>query len=93
MPRKSNGSNKINLPSPSTKRWVKSRKQAVLQAIDAGIITQDEACKTYQLSEEELQSWRHLTEHFGAEALRTTHLRRYRSLDMQGRESSFTENI
>src|SRR5215472_11492303 len=42
------------LPPPTTKRWVARRKAAVVAAVLAGVITVEEACRRYQLSEEEL---------------------------------------
>ena len=87
MSKKSRKNNKIDLPAPNTQRWVKSRKLAVLNAIDRGALTEQEACKTYNLSEEELTSWRRLSKNHGPEALRTTHLKRYRNIDL--RDQSF----
>lgn len=69
---------KIPLPPRDTRRWVKSRKMAVIQAIEAGYLSDDEACARYELSIEELSSWKRLARRYGAEALRTTHLKEYR---------------
>ena len=41
------------LPPPNTKRWVIRRKAAVVAAVRVGEITVEEACRRYQLSEEE----------------------------------------
>lgn len=78
----------IDLPPPDTVRWVKSRKKAILDAIDREQITLQEACARYDLSEEEVQSWRHMTKIHGPDALKTTHLNRYRAKDL--RTQSFT---
>ena len=43
----------IGLPPPNTKRWVARRKAAVVEAVSSGVITLEEACRRYQLSEEE----------------------------------------
>lgn len=75
-----------SLPPPDTKRWVKSRKVAVIQAIETGFLTIQEACQRYGLSEEELHSWRHLLTTYGPEALRTTHLKRYRAQGQKDQE-------
>jgi len=48
---------KADLPPPDTKRWVVSRKAAVLSAVRTGAITVDEACTRYELSKEELLAW------------------------------------
>ena len=45
------------LPPPNTKRWVIRRKAAVVAAVRAGEITVEEACRRYQLSEEEFFAW------------------------------------
>ena len=66
------------LPPSNTKRWVRSRKLAVIRAIDAGALTEDDACKRYDLSLEELSSWRFMLQEFGPDALKTTHLKQYR---------------
>ena len=45
---------RADLPAATTRRWVASRKAAVVQAVDAGLITTQEAVATWSLSEEEL---------------------------------------
>ena len=45
------------LPSCDTKRWVASRKAAVVIAVREGVISRGKACDWYQLSSEELASW------------------------------------
>lgn len=76
-------SNKIaNLPPVNTKRWVKSRKLAVVQAIADGVLSEQAALDRYGLSVEELNSWKHLLECYGPDALRTTHLKEYRNKDI-----------
>jgi len=69
----------IALPSADTKRWVKSRKLAVVEAIERDLLTEDEALKRYGISAEELESWGRLVRSFGPDALRATHINRYRS--------------
>lgn len=69
---------KIPLPPRDTRRWVKSRKLAVIQAIQEGDLTDESACQRYDISQEELESWKRLTQRYGPEALRTTHLKEYR---------------
>ena len=72
-----------DLPPANTTRWVKSRKQAVIDAIKNGAISEDDACERYNLSTEELLSWRRMIERHGPDALRTTHLKRYREDDLE----------
>jgi transposase-like protein len=66
------------LPHPSTKRWVVRRKAAVVAAVRSGGITVEEACRVYQLSEEEFRSWDRAFELHGLAGLRATRIQRYR---------------
>lgn len=68
------------LPHPNTKRWVARRKAAVVAAVRTGGITIDEACRVYQLSEEELLSWERGFELYGLAGLRATRIQRDRLL-------------
>ena len=67
-----------DLPSVETIRWVASRKARVVLAVSAGLITKGEACKLYNLSEEELDSWRFAIKSHGISALKVTKLKKYR---------------
>ena len=66
------------LPPPNTERWVKSRKLAVIKAIETGTLSDTQACERYSLSQEELDSWKRALNRHGPGALRTTHINRYR---------------
>jgi hypothetical protein len=66
------------LPPPETTRWVIRRKAAVVAAVRAGEITLEEACRRYQLSEEEFLSWQRAFEAYGLPGLRATRVKRYR---------------
>lgn len=68
-----------DLPSPDTRRWVARRKAAVVAAVTGGMLTPEEACDRWDLSEEELDSWCSATARHGVNALRTTALQRYRA--------------
>lgn len=67
------------LPPVDTKRWVASRKAAVVAAVRHGLLTEAEACARYGLSPEELESWRQALDEHGVGALRTTRIQLYRS--------------
>ena len=67
------------LPPPNTKRWVIRRKAAVVAAVRAGEITVEEACRRYQLSEEEFLAWQRAFEAHGLTGLRATRLQGYRN--------------
>lgn len=71
----------IALPAPGTQRWVVRRKAAIVEAVKAGQLTAEEACRTYSLSAEEFQSWQRLIERHGTRGLRTTRLKEYRAKD------------
>jgi transposase-like protein len=68
-----------SLPPPSTKRWVVRRKAAVVAAVRSGGITMEEACRYYQLSEEEYLSWDRAFERHGLAGLRATRVQQYRA--------------
>ena len=65
-----------DLPPPNTKRWVARRKAAVVSAE----ITVEEACRRYQLSEEEFLGWQRAFEAYGLRGLRTTRTQHFRRL-------------
>lgn len=67
-----------DLPPSNTQRWVVRRKEQVVQAVQAGRLTREQACHYYHLSDEEYQSWEdHLSQH-GLRGLRVTRLQDYR---------------
>jgi hypothetical protein len=69
---------RADLPAPDTRRWVASRKAAVVRAVLAGLVSRAEAQERWALSEEELDGW--ITAHLahGERALKVTKLQRYR---------------
>jgi Protein of unknown function (DUF1153) len=67
-----------DLPPPGTKRWVIRRKAAVVAGVRAGLLTLEEACRRYTLSEEEFHNWQALIESHGMRGLRVTRLKDYR---------------
>ena len=71
---------RADLPDPSTRRWVASRKAAVVRAIGGGLITPDEAIEMYALSPEELETWQSNVERHGEAALKATSIQRYRQV-------------
>lgn len=70
-----------DLPAPDTKRWVASRKAAVVRAVVGGLISKEEAVKTYSLSPEEFDAWQRAVQDHGEKALKTTRLQVYRQSD------------
>lgn len=71
-------SSEFALPPADTRRWVISRKGQVVKAVEAGILTVEEACNRYDLTPEELAAWRRLVQRHGVRGLRVTQLRQYR---------------
>jgi len=69
---------RADLPDAKTRRWVASRKAAVVRAISFGLLDATEAMELYGLSEEELSAWHAAVEQHGETALKATTLQRYR---------------
>ena len=69
---------RADLPDPKTRRWVASRKAAVVRAVSAGLLSRGSAIDLYALSEEELDEWFSAVETHGEAALKATALQRYR---------------
>lgn len=69
---------RADLPSPSTRRWVASRKAAIVRAVCHGLIERSEACETYGLSEEELDAWTQAVSQHGERALKATAVQQFR---------------
>jgi transposase-like protein len=68
-----------SLPPADTRRWVVRRKAAVVAAVQSGKITIEEACRRYNLSEEEFRAWQRAFEAHGLPGLRATRLQQYRT--------------
>ena len=71
---------RADLPDVRTRRWVASRKAAVVRGVVYGLLSQREALDRYQLSEEEFMEWVRAVSDHGEEALKATLLQRYRQL-------------
>ncbi len=68
----------VELPPADTKRWSPSRKAAVVAAARSGLISREEACARYMMSDEELVAWERDLDQNGVAGLRTTRLQSYR---------------
>ncbi len=66
------------LPPADTFRWVPRRKAQVVCAIHGGLISRQEACDRYGISDAELFSWEKLLDDHGPRALEVTRTQRYR---------------
>lgn len=69
---------RADLPKAGVRRWVASRKAAVVRAVAARLIEREEALALYGLSEEEFAEWENAVKAHGEAALRATALQRYR---------------
>ncbi len=69
---------RADLPPENTRRWVASRKAAVVRGVLYGLLPQNEAMRKYGLSEEEFRSWVAAVADHGEEALKATALKKYR---------------
>ena len=64
---------------PGITRWVTRRKAEVVAAVTGGLLSEEEALRRYDLSEEEFTCWRALYSKHGRKGLRTTRLQQYRA--------------
>jgi hypothetical protein len=62
------------LPPAHTTRWDARRKAQVVAAVEAGILTIEDACTRYWLSLEEFASWQRALSAEGVEGLKAGHL-------------------
>ncbi|PIE07272.1 MAG: hypothetical protein CSA74_07755 [Rhodobacterales bacterium] len=69
---------RADLPPANTRRWVASRKAAVVRGVEHGLMPLAEALRTYALSEEEFMEWKTAVDRHGEAALKATQLQRYR---------------
>ena len=63
-----------SLPPMHTKRWVASRKAAVIAAVRDGRLSLDDACELYALTADELLSWRSAFDYAGQPGLQIRRL-------------------
>ncbi len=67
-----------DLPPANTERWVIRRKAEVVAAVRGGLLTLDDACDRYRLTNEEILTWQKSIDRHGLAGLRTTRLQQYR---------------
>lgn len=72
------GKASLVLPPADTKRWSSRRKAAVVVAMRTGIITREEACERYLISNDELVGWEAAFDRSGIPGLRVTSQCSYR---------------
>ena len=69
-----------DLPNASTRRWVASRKAAVVRGVLYGLITREAALERYNLSDEEFDEWLRAVANHGEAALKATAVQKFRQL-------------
>jgi len=68
-----------DLPDAATRRWVASRKAAVVRGVLYGLISQAAALERYDITAEEFEQWVRAVSLHGEKALKTTALQRFRA--------------
>ena len=66
-----------DLPDATT-RWVASRKAVVVDAVNHGLISRDDAIRRYGLTEEEFDAWTLAVSRYGRNGLKVTQLQKFR---------------
>ncbi len=69
-----------DLPDRNTRRWVASRKAAVVRGVLYGLITEADAEERYGVGRAEFVEWVRAVSEHGEAALRATALQKYRQL-------------
>jgi len=69
-----------DLPPAATRRWVASRKAAVVRGVVYGLISKDDALARYGLSDDEFIEWVRAVSTHGEAALKATMVQKYRQL-------------
>ncbi len=80
-----------DLPPPKIRRWITQRKAQVVNAVQTGRLSLDEACVRYGITIEEFLSWQRLLDEHGLQGLRVTRLQKYR-LSTKGEGMTNTES-
>ena len=63
-----------DLPPPDTRRWVARRKAEVVSAVQAGLLSMEAACRRYNISGEEFETWQAAIRKHGLGGLRVTQI-------------------
>ena len=66
-----------DLPAAGTRRWVASRKAAVVRGVVYGLISKDEALKRYSLSDDEFIEWVRAVSTHGEGGLKAKMVQKY----------------
>lgn len=69
-----------SLPPSDTVRWVPKRKASLVRALQAGLLSIDEACARYSLSIDELLVWQQELARDGQGGLRVSRIQAHRNV-------------
>ena len=69
---------RADLPAPAVRRWVPRRKARVVAAVEGGLISREEACSRYAISDEEFEDWKSGLSRHGLRGLCVTKINRRR---------------
>ena len=75
--------NETDLPPENTIRWGMRQKAKVVEAVQHGVISLDEACRRYKLSVDEFLTWQRLVSSHGIKGLRATRVQDYWAAELQ----------
>ena len=67
-----------DLPPEGVRRWSAIRKAEVVACVRAGLISIEQACERYGLSDAEFHSWKKYLDDHGVAGLRSTRIQEYR---------------
>jgi len=70
----------VTLPPFDTVRWLPKRKASLVRALQAGLLTIDEACARYSLSIDELAAWQRELARDGQGGLRVSRIQAHRNV-------------
>jgi hypothetical protein len=69
------------VPPVTTRRWNPRRKAQVVRAVQDGMLSEEEACRLYRMTLEELASWQRTLDESGERGLLVTRRVRPRTID------------
>jgi transposase-like protein len=70
----------MELPPVNVRRWTVRRKAAVVHAVRNGVLSVEEAAKSYSLSQEELEAWERDLDRHGLYGLRAKLVQAHRPI-------------
>ena len=81
------------LPPASTRRWVIRRKAQVVVGVKNGVISLQDACTRYGISEEEFRGWERAIEKHGLNGLKATRVQDFRDKSATRKAKNMSEQM